>query len=186
MLTGGRSFFISFFDLLLMTTLLQEEEEMVDVKPDYIAMLQAETLLAPGVDKQAWKKQQRMIRNRESAALSRKRKRDRIESLEEQVSRDRKLRTDRPKNDQMTKYVSPGDVCWRDYWRCLARTRAGRALTENVFEHRSGALSELICFYNISFYRRVCALSLLAIPLCPVLAVTYDDVLGPKLQSLSC
>ncbi|CAM9597521.1 unnamed protein product [Pylaiella littoralis] len=64
----------------------EQEEEEVDVKPDF-AMLQAEALLAPGVDKQAWKKQQRMIRNRESAALSRKRKRDRIESLEEQVAR---------------------------------------------------------------------------------------------------
>ncbi|CAM9751696.1 unnamed protein product [Ectocarpus fasciculatus] len=63
-----------------------EEEEEEDVKPD-LAMLQAEALLAPGVDKQAWKKQQRMIRNRESAALSRKRKRDKIESLEEQVAR---------------------------------------------------------------------------------------------------
>lgn len=38
-----------------------------------------------GAEKQAWKKQQRMIRNRESAALSRKRKRDRIESLEQEV-----------------------------------------------------------------------------------------------------
>ncbi|CAM9288160.1 unnamed protein product [Ectocarpus sp. 6 AP-2014] len=63
-----------------------EEEEEEDVKPD-LAMLQAEALLAPGVDKQAWKKQQRMIRNRESAALSRKRKRDKIESLEEQVAK---------------------------------------------------------------------------------------------------
>eukprot|EP00903_Cladosiphon_okamuranus_P019806 g18204.t2 len=63
-----------------------EEEEEEDVKPD-LAMLQAEAQLGPGVDKQAWKKQQRMIRNRESAALSRKRKRDRIESLEEQVAR---------------------------------------------------------------------------------------------------
>lgn len=54
------------------------------MKPD-LAMLEAEAQLGPGVDKQAWKKQQRMIRNRESAALSRKRKRDRIESLEEQV-----------------------------------------------------------------------------------------------------
>lgn len=61
-----------------------KDPEEEDVKPD-LAMLQAEALLAPGVDKQAWKKQQRMIRNRESAALSRKRKRDRIESLEEQV-----------------------------------------------------------------------------------------------------
>lgn len=63
------------------------------MKPD-LAMLQAEANLAPGVDKHAWKKQQRMIRNRESAALSRKRKRDRIESLEEQVrdsSRDGRL-----------------------------------------------------------------------------------------------
>lgn len=59
------------------------------MKPDF-AMLQAEALLAPGVDKQAWKKQQRMIRNRESAALSRKRKRDRIESLEEQVGKIKK------------------------------------------------------------------------------------------------
>lgn len=41
--------------------------------------------MVPGSDKQAWKKQQRMIRNRESAALSRKRKRDRIEALEKQV-----------------------------------------------------------------------------------------------------
>ena len=62
----------------------QEDQEEEDVKPD-LAMLQAEAQLGPGVDKQAWKKQQRMIRNRESAALSRKRKRDRIESLEEQV-----------------------------------------------------------------------------------------------------
>lgn len=61
----------------------------MDVKPD-LATLQAEALLAPGADKQAWKKQQRMIRNRESAALSRKRKRDRIESLEEQVNKPQK------------------------------------------------------------------------------------------------
>lgn len=58
---------------------LQEE----DVKPD-LSSLCGEPI-APGTDKQAWKKQQRMIRNRESAALSRKRKRDRIEFLEQQV-----------------------------------------------------------------------------------------------------
>lgn len=69
-----------------------QEEEEEDVKPD-LAMLQAEALLAPGVDKQAWKKQQRMIRNRESAALSRKRKRDKIESLEEQVRKSSLLRS---------------------------------------------------------------------------------------------
>lgn len=53
------------------------------MKPDMSSL--CGDAMAPGSDKQAWKKQQRMIRNRESAALSRKRKRDRIESLEQQV-----------------------------------------------------------------------------------------------------
>lgn len=65
------------------SSLLPNQEEE-DVKPD-LAILRGE-VLAEGTDKQAWKKQQRMIRNRESAALSRKRKRDRIESLEQQVT----------------------------------------------------------------------------------------------------
>ena len=58
----------------------QQEE---DVKPELSGL--CGEAMAPGSDKQAWKKQQRMIRNRESAALSRKRKRDRIEFLEQQV-----------------------------------------------------------------------------------------------------
>ena len=60
--------------------LIRQEE---DVKPDLSSLCGEE--MAPGTDKQAWKKQLRMIRNRESAALSRKRKRDRIEFLEQQV-----------------------------------------------------------------------------------------------------
>lgn len=69
----SRIYELTFFD--------DQQEE--DVKPELSSL--CSEAMAPGSDKQAWKKQQRMIRNRESAALSRKRKRDRIEFLEQQV-----------------------------------------------------------------------------------------------------
>lgn len=68
---------------MLVFFLITHNEVQEDAKPDPFAP--REDAPTHGVEKQAWKKQQRMIRNRESAALSRKRKRDRIESLEQEV-----------------------------------------------------------------------------------------------------
>lgn len=123
----------------------------MDVKPDF-AMLQAEALLAPGVDKQAWKKQQRMIRNRESAALSRKRKRDRIESLEEQVSKQTNLQTAAETHDRtdpgIYEKISQVRQAVEAICFCLSPTDTRHACTQTrgmlrVGGGRAGALSTL-------------------------------------------
>ncbi|CAM9505105.1 unnamed protein product [Ectocarpus sp. 13 AM-2016] len=119
-----------------------EEEEEEDVKPD-LAMLQAEALLAPGVDKQAWKKQQRMIRNRESAALSRKRKRDKIESLEEQVAR--LAEENRGLRHRLAKYEASPQQARYKYARQTSttpRSGAARAIPSGGGRNGSSSINE--------------------------------------------
>eukprot|EP00904_Undaria_pinnatifida_P005436 jgi/Undpi1/2021/HiC_scaffold_12.g05407.m1 len=100
----------------------ESEDEEEDVKPD-LSSLCGEPI-APGTDKQAWKKQQRMIRNRESAALSRKRKRDRIEFLEQQVAN--LLDENRSLKHRLAKYEASPQQARYKYARQTAASAAPR------------------------------------------------------------
>ncbi|CAM9195337.1 unnamed protein product [Discosporangium mesarthrocarpum] len=124
------------------TSAEDSDEEETDIKPDPASM---RTGPAEGMDEQTFKKKQRMIRNRESAALSRKRKRDRIDSLEKQVAK--LMEENRLLRRRLEKYeVAEGSRGQAERWRTApdvqGQSRAHGARRVNDFEgQRNGVVA---------------------------------------------